>query len=166
LLFGIGSLLFFGYVAIFKSRTKNSKRFNARFRYLFVRFRDERLYWEMIIILRKLAISAAIIFFSTSPILVILFSMFVIFCAFILQTHNVPYRRKFHNYMEYSVLLSTEFLLFSALLFYVNNFPALGWIDALGIFKIKFRIYMHWFDCHLNNYHCDFGSIRFFFTIY
>ncbi len=68
--------------------------------------------------------------------LVILFSMFVIFIAFLLQIHHQPYRRMFHNYMEYIILLSTEFLLFSALLFYVNQFPD-NWNGvALGKYSI------------------------------
>jgi hypothetical protein len=91
--------------------------------------------------LRKLAISCAVIFFSggQSEMLVVLFSMLVIFIAFILQTHNYPFRRSFHNIMEYCVLLSTEFLLFCALLFYVDEFPdewnkpALGYLCIITV---------------------------------
>nr|CAG4719168.1 unnamed protein product [Naegleria fowleri] len=130
--FGLGTIVLFAYI-LWKKNDENKRfKFYARFRFLFIRFRNGRLFWEIIIILRKLSISAAIIFFSTWPILVILFTMFVIFMSFILQTHHVPYRRVFHNVMEYLVLLSTEFLLFSGLLFYVNNFPNEETASALG----------------------------------
>jgi len=100
---------------------------------LFSRFRDEKVYWEFFIILRKLLISCSVIFFSGGfEMLIVLFSMLVIFVSFILQIHNVPYKRSFHNFMEYVVLLSIEALLFCALLFFVNDFPA-PWIqDTLG----------------------------------
>jgi hypothetical protein len=133
LTFGLGVIALFGYILLFKKKIQADKRFNARFRFLFVRFRDERLYWEIIIILRKLFISIAIIFFSGFPMLVVLFSMFIIFVAFILQTHQTPFRREFHNLMEYVVLLSTLILLFCALLFYVDEFPYEWSKEALGI---------------------------------
>ncbi|KAG2392729.1 hypothetical protein C9374_011454 [Naegleria lovaniensis] len=130
--FGLGTIVLFAYILWKKNDESKRYKFYARFRFLFIRFRNGRLFWEIIIILRKLSISAAIIFFSTWPILVVLFTMFVIFMSFILQTHHVPYRRVFHNVMEYLVLLSTEFLLFSGLLFYVNNFPNEETASALG----------------------------------
>ncbi|KAL9643283.1 hypothetical protein ABK040_014739 [Willaertia magna] len=132
LLFGLGTILLFAYIVYKKDQAVGNMKFYARFRFLFIRFRSGRLYWEIVIILRKLLISAAIIFFSNWPILVVLFTMFVIFISFILQTHHVPYRRVFHNVMEYIVLLSTEFLLFSGLLFYVDQFPDSWNADALG----------------------------------
>eukprot|EP01080_Neovahlkampfia_damariscottae_P002882 gene2882-4725_t len=134
--FGLGVIGLFAYVLLFKKKIQASKTFNARFRFLFVRFRDERIYWQIIIIIRKLLISTAIIFFSGYPLLVVLFSMLVIFIAFILQIHNVPYRRDFHNTMEYIVLLSTELLLFCALLFYVDDFPKDWSKDLVGVLCI------------------------------
>jgi hypothetical protein len=136
LTFGLGVVVLFAYVLLFKKRILADKKFNARFRFLFVRFRDERLFWQMVIIIRKLLISTAVIFFSGFPMLVILFSMFIMFSAFILQSHHIPYRRKFHNLMEYVVLLSTEILLFCALLFYVDDFPDEWNKELLGVLCI------------------------------
>jgi len=138
--FGGGVIILFAYIACNRKKALTSRVFNARFRFLFIRFRDERIYWEIVIIFRKLAISAAVIYFSGgSEMLIVLFSMLVIFIAFIAQTHNYPFRRGFHNVMEYCVLLSTEFLLFCALLFYVDEFPdewnkpALGWLCIINV---------------------------------
>jgi len=139
--FGGGILVLFIWIACNRKKVLTSRTFNARFRFLFIGFRDERIYWEVIIILRKLAISCAVIFFSggRSEMLVVLFAMLIIFIAFILQTHNYPFRRRFHNIMEYCVLLSTEFLLFCALLFFVDEFPddwnkpALGWLCIITV---------------------------------
>jgi len=133
LLFGLGILVLFSYIACNKKRILTSRTFNNRFRYLFSRFRDEKVYWELFVTGRKLLISVAVIFFSGGfEMLIVLFSMLVIFISFILQIHNVPYKRPFHNIMEYIVLLSIEALLFSSLLFFVNAFPA-PWVqNALG----------------------------------
>jgi hypothetical protein len=136
ILFGLGTLVLFLYISLNRKRISKDKVFNDRFRFLFVRFRNERLFWEAIIVLRKLLISTCVIFFAGYPMLVILFCMFVIFCSFILQTHHVPFRRVFHNIMEYVQLLSTEFLLFAALLFYVNAFPDSSNANALGYVTI------------------------------
>lgn len=120
IVFGGGVTLLFGYILCCKKNFSPS--FHSRFRFLFIRFREERLYWEMIIILRKLLISVSILFFSSYPIMVILFSMFIIFVSFLLQLHHSPFKRIWHNIMEYCVLLATEFLLFNALLFYIDDF--------------------------------------------
>jgi hypothetical protein len=134
--FGLGTILLFLYITLNRKKIVKDKVFNDRFRFLFVRFRNERLFWEAVIVIRKLLISVAIIFFAGYPMLVILFCMFVIFCSFILQTHHVPFRRVFHNIMEYVQLLATEFLLFAALLFYVDAFPDEWNKDALGYITI------------------------------
>lgn len=136
ILFGLGTLAVFLYISLNRKKIITDKVFNDRFRFLFIRFRNQRGWWEAMIVIRKLLISIAIIFFAGYPMLVILFAMFVIFCSFILQTHHVPFRRVFHNIMEYVQLLSTEFLLFSALLFYVNAFPDQWNKEALGFIVI------------------------------
>jgi hypothetical protein len=94
LVFGIGVILLFGYIFLFRKRTLVDRTFNARFRFFFVRFRNDKLYWQSIIILRKLMISVAVIFIPDNSMFLILYSSIVIFIAFIFQIHNAPFRRK------------------------------------------------------------------------
>jgi hypothetical protein len=51
--FGGGVLVLFAYIACNRKKALTSRTFNARFRFLFIRFRDERIYWEVVIILRN-----------------------------------------------------------------------------------------------------------------
>ncbi|KAL0485770.1 10 TM domain-containing transmembrane protein [Acrasis kona] len=140
--FGIGVFGLFLYLTLNRHKIATDKQFNNRFRFLFVRFRNEALYWEAVIIVRKLLISASVYILSRFQMLVILFGILVIFVSFILQVHHVPYRRVFHNMMEYIQLLTTEFLLFAGLLFFVGKFPnQLNWrsfdyANALGYLTI------------------------------
>eukprot|EP01080_Neovahlkampfia_damariscottae_P001364 gene1364-11986_t len=134
--FGLGTIFLFGYVVLFKRKSTNDKTFHARFRFLFVRFREEKLFWEIIIIVRKLLISAVVIFLAGFPMLVILFSLLIMFIAFLLQVHNSPFRSAFHNIMEYMILLSTLLLLFCSLLFYIDDFPSTWNKDFFGVLCI------------------------------
>ena len=45
--------------------------------------------------------------------------------SLLLHMQNVPYKRKFHNLMEYVTILATILTLFCGLLFYVEKFPNL-----------------------------------------
>lgn len=138
-LFGGGVLVVFGVLLLRRNKLAKDPAFNERFRFLFVRFRKSRLWWELVIMMRKLLISLAIVFFARFAMLIVIFTMITIFTAFILHTHNQPFRRPNHNTMEYVQLLATEFLLFSGLLFYVDSWPdawnrvLLGWLCIIVI---------------------------------
>jgi amino acid transporter len=55
--------------------------------------------------------------------LVITFGIFLIFIGLLLHMKYVPFKRKFHNLLEYFVLISTLTVLFFGLLFFVDKFP-------------------------------------------
>jgi hypothetical protein len=55
--------------------------------------------------------------------LVIVAGIVLLFIGFLLHTNFVPFKRKFHNVMDYFVILVTITTLFFGFLFFVDNFP-------------------------------------------
>jgi hypothetical protein len=55
--------------------------------------------------------------------LVIVAGIFLLFVGFLLHTNFVPFKRKFHNVMDYFVIIVTMTTLFFGLLFFVDRFP-------------------------------------------
>lgn len=71
--------------------------------------------------MRKLLISILNSFLK--PLLVIVFGILVMLIALLLHIYAVPFRYKFHNIMEYIVLISILLVLILGLLFFVDQFP-------------------------------------------
>jgi hypothetical protein len=105
-------------LAIVERRFKN---FNMRFKFMLARFKSRFFFWEAVITARKLLISILSTFLR--PLLVVVFGIVVMFTALILHMRFVPFRYKFHNMMEYVVLVATNIVLLLGLLFYVDTFP-------------------------------------------
>jgi hypothetical protein len=79
-------------------------------------------------------ISLLNIFFS--PQFVITFSIAIMFIALVLHLEFVPFKRKWHNLMEYIMLMATIFTLFFGLLFLGSDslFPALRtFVEVLSV---------------------------------
>lgn len=100
---------------------EQTKNFNMRFKFMLSRFKRKYFFWEAVVAARKL--SLAILHTFLQPMLVVVFGIFIVFCALLLHMYAVPYRFKFHNLMEYVVLLCTLLTLFFGLLFFVDKFP-------------------------------------------
>ncbi len=66
------------------------------------------------------------------PLQVVVFGIVVVFVALVLHFNAVPFRQKFHNLMEYIVLLATLLVLFMGFLFYVELWPAL-WLKTAAL---------------------------------
>jgi divalent metal cation (Fe/Co/Zn/Cd) transporter len=71
--------------------------------------------------LRKTILSILYIFLD--EMLVIVAGIFLLFIGYLLHTNFVPFKRKFHNLMDYFVIIVTMATLFFGLLFYVDRFP-------------------------------------------
>jgi hypothetical protein len=91
---------------------------------MLARFKRKYFFWEAIVTGRKLLIS--ILYTFLKPMLVVVFGIFIITIALLLHMFAVPFRYKFHNLMEYVVLLSILLVLFLGLLFFVDQFPTPG----------------------------------------
>jgi hypothetical protein len=114
----------------FEARVKNSdKNFRERYKFLLSRFKRRYFYWEAVITSRKLIISLLYTFLY--PVQVVVFGILTIFVALLLHVSFVPFRQKFHNLMEYIVLLSTLLVLFLGFLFFVQDWPA-PWVSKFA----------------------------------
>jgi hypothetical protein len=103
---------------------KRTKDFDMRYKFMLSRFKRKYFYWEAVITFRKLTITILKTFLK--PMLVVVFGIAIIFFALLLHIYAVPFRYKFHNIMEYVVLISTFLTLFFGLLFFVDRFPTDG----------------------------------------
>jgi protein-S-isoprenylcysteine O-methyltransferase Ste14 len=106
------------------------KNFSERYKFLLKRFKRRHFYWEAVITGRKLILSLLYTFLH--PIQVVVFGILVVFVALILHFRAVPFKQKFHNLMEYIVLLSTLLVLFMGFLFFVDLWPA-SWLETFSI---------------------------------
>jgi hypothetical protein len=121
IVFGGGSFVYFVLIYFkYKDWTK-STNFNERNKFMLSRFRNKLFFWEAVITLRKTILSILNIFLD--PMLVIVSGIFLMFIGFLLHTNFVPFKRKFHNVMDYFVIIVTMTSLFFGLLFFVDNFP-------------------------------------------
>jgi cytochrome c-type biogenesis protein CcmH/NrfF len=107
-----------------KNVIDSQKTFNMRFKFMLTRFRGKYFYWEAVITLRKLLLT--ILYTFLPSMLVLVFGIVIAFIALLLHMQAVPFRYKFHNFMEYLVLISTCLVLFLGLLFFVDVFPTSG----------------------------------------
>jgi hypothetical protein len=119
--FGCGSAVYF--ILIFFNFNKWSKEtnFNERNKFMLSRFRKKLYFWEAVVTLRKTILSILYIFLD--EMLVIVAGIFLLFIGYLLHTNFVPFKRKFHNVMDYFVIIVTMATLFFGLLFYVDRFP-------------------------------------------
>lgn len=139
-LYNLGALLFFFYVFLVREKLrKRGTVYKHRFKFILQRFKYRYFFWEIVVTLRKTCIAILNIFFR--PMFVMVMAIGVIFVGMLLQMNFVPYRRKFHNIMEYFILMATLILLCCGLMFAIpaEKFPSAGFrkfIDVLSIIII------------------------------
>jgi hypothetical protein len=126
LFFGVGALVLFTYIYQAKNRLRNSD-FDERFNFIIKRFKKARFYWEGVATIRKLTLS--ILYTFLKPMLVIVFCIFLQLISLILHIEFVPFKKKFHNVMEYMVLVTTLVILMFGLLFFVRKWPE-PWMES------------------------------------
>jgi hypothetical protein len=119
-IFGVGILIYFGVMVIQRRKNKNDELFQLRFRFVLLRFKNKYFYWKIVETVRLMIISILNIFFQ--PIFVITLSTAILFVSLILHIQTVPFKRKFHNLMEYVMLVATLMTLFFGLLFLTSKF--------------------------------------------
>jgi len=119
-------LLVYGYIFLMRGslREKNAP-IRRRFKFVLQRFRSKYWFWDCVITLRKTFISILIVMFE--PMNVIVLCIGIVFIGLILQMKFVPYKKKFHNLMDYFVLVLTLIALLCGLLFYIDRFPSTVW---------------------------------------
>jgi hypothetical protein len=118
--FGFGILIYFGIMVIQRKKNMNDELFQLRFRFVLLRFKNKYFYWKIVETVRLMIISILNIFFQ--PMFVITLSTAILFISLILHMQVVPFKRKFHNLMEYVMLIATLLTLFFGLLFLTSKF--------------------------------------------
>jgi hypothetical protein len=120
LIFGGGSLFYFLLIYFNFKKWSQSTNFIERNKFMLSRFKKKYFFWEAVVTLRKTILSILYIFLD--DMLVIVAGIILLFAGFLLNTNFVPFKRKFHNLMDYFVILVTMTTLFFGLLFFVDNF--------------------------------------------
>jgi hypothetical protein len=128
IIFGGGSALYFAIILIKFKDWRGDRDFKERNKFMLSRFKKRFFFWEAVVTVRKTIISLISIF--GKPMFVITFAVFISFIGFLLHIHFIPFHKKFHNIIEYFVLLITMLVLFFGLLFFVDKFPSPGWKAA------------------------------------
>jgi hypothetical protein len=121
IIFGGGSAVYFILIYFKYSVWSKQTNFRERNKFMLSRFRNKLFFWEAVITLRKTILSILYIFLD--EMLVIVCGIFLLYAGFLLHTNFVPFKRKFHNVMDYFVIIVTMTTLFFGLLFFVDRFP-------------------------------------------
>ena len=121
ILFGGGSMIYFMILILRYKKWKDKRFFKEINEFSLTKFKQKYFFWDLFDSLRKTTFSVLQVFFTAMTLMT--FGILVIFIGLLSHFHFVPYKRKFHNLMEYFVLMATLLTLFSGLLFYVDALP-------------------------------------------
>src|SRR5262249_44217416 len=91
---------------LYKAKTKRDDPvFAARFGYLYLRYKENLHWWELIIFLRKFTVLALVVFLIPYPHLAAGLLMPIFFVCFMIQLTVKPYTKMNYNILEASLLL-------------------------------------------------------------
>jgi hypothetical protein len=93
ILFGGGSILYFTTILVKYKDWEKSKNFIERNKFILKRFRKKLFFWEAVDTFRKCILSLLYIFLD--EMLVIVTGILLLFSGFLLQSHFLPFKRKF-----------------------------------------------------------------------
>lgn len=114
---GLWGLLYYYRYTRDEPDTKNTIGF------LYLRFESRWYFWELIIMLRKLVLVSAKLFFSSVPLLSALCAAFILFASIISQSYAKPYLLSANDRLETFLLADNFVLLFLGFLFFADKFP-------------------------------------------
>jgi len=89
----------------------------SRYGFLLARWRPTAFYWELVIMMQKLALAILASHLKSHMVISAICAQFVVFVAFALQLHFNPYETSQDNRLDFYVCLSSEIVLFSGVLF-------------------------------------------------
>ncbi|KAJ6246281.1 insulin-like growth factor binding protein [Anaeramoeba flamelloides] len=99
------------------SKKLDEQKFDEIFGLMCSRYSKSYFYWECMVMFRKLLIVAFQVFLTKSPVEQMICCITVILVALLLQAAYKPYLALRHNYLEFVLLLVSEIILFSGLIF-------------------------------------------------
>jgi hypothetical protein len=98
-------------------KLEKSETFILINRFTLSKYKKKFFYWNLFDSIRKASFSVLTVFFK--PMFLITVGIAIVFTGMMLQVNFIPYRKKFHNLMDYFILMSTLMTLFSGLLLFV-----------------------------------------------
>jgi uncharacterized membrane protein len=117
LLFGLGSILYFSVLILRFKKLEKSETFLTINGFTLSKFKRRYFYWDLFDSVRKASFSILTVF--SKPMFLITAGIGIVFTGMLMHLNSIPYRKKFHNLMEYFILLSTLLTLFAGLLLFV-----------------------------------------------
>jgi hypothetical protein len=116
-LFGVGAILYYSFLILRYKKLEKSETFILINRFNLSKYKKKYFFWSLFNSLRYASFSALTVFFK--PMFYITIGIGIIFVGMMMQVNFIPYRKKFHNLMDYFILLSTLLTLFAGLLLFV-----------------------------------------------
>ncbi|KAJ6253713.1 insulin-like growth factor binding protein [Anaeramoeba flamelloides] len=104
------------------SKKLNEDDFDSLFGLISYRYSKTWFFWEIVVMMRKLLMVIIRIFLRNSPAMQVILCIIIILIALLLQAKIKPYLVKRHNHLEFYLLLISEAVLFSGLIFQSNDF--------------------------------------------
>ncbi|KAJ6227805.1 hypothetical protein M0813_09465 [Anaeramoeba flamelloides] len=101
----------------------SEEEFLHKFGLLSARYSKNYYYWEIIVMLRKLAIVILRTTLGTRPLIQVLVCILTYYLAIFLQLKCNPYLELRHNYLEFLLLTVSELILFTGWIFLTEEFP-------------------------------------------
>lgn len=122
ILYGLVTPAAAGYV-LWKERARLSATdFTLRYGFLTSRYRESTYFYELVVIAKKLAVSVAITFVSSSPYIQAGAAVTVLLFAFVGHVHSQPYGCERHNRLESAASTVVEIILFFGIMFQDDTF--------------------------------------------
>jgi hypothetical protein len=98
-------------------KLEKSETFISINRFTLSKFKSKFFFWDLFDSIRKASFSILTVFFK--PMFLITAGIALVFTGMLMHINFIPYKKKFHNLMEYFILMSTLLTLFAGLLLYV-----------------------------------------------
>ncbi|KAJ3431555.1 insulin-like growth factor binding proteinn-terminal [Anaeramoeba flamelloides] len=105
------------------SKKLDEKKFDELFGLISYRYSKTWFFWEIIVMMRKLFMVVFRVFLDDKPTVQVILCIIVLVVALLLQARFRPYLVNNHNHLEFSLLLISEAVLFTGLVFKSKDFP-------------------------------------------
>ncbi|KAJ3436420.1 insulin-like growth factor binding proteinn-terminal [Anaeramoeba flamelloides] len=122
ILYIIGIPVFLGWSLYYHSRKVDENTFNQRFGLLTSKFRKEWFFWEFVLTFRKITVVVIVLYLSNSPNIQIIIFIILFLFLILIQSYCNPFNTSPRNFLEFSLLVITEFILFCGLYFVSEEF--------------------------------------------
>ncbi|KAJ5079071.1 g protein-coupled receptor-related [Anaeramoeba ignava] len=109
------------FLLIHSSKKLDEETFDLRFGLLCARYSRRWFFWEFMIMIRKLLLTIFEIFLVSDSIIQSVFCVFILLIALIIQFRINPYIAERHNTLEFVLILFSEIILLSGMIFVSND---------------------------------------------